>query len=356
MSQPTPSTPTHELPPSKPEQAARAALDPLAVSASGERLLPLHPATLDVTVIVPVTAANAEIADVVAGLGRELEREGRSHEFVLVFDGVRGKAWSDAQALGPRLGDRLRLISFENPFGESVCLSAGFELSRGRVIVTSPQYVQIDPLELSSMLSALDAGADFVTPWRRPRVDALLNRVQSACFNWLIRQIIRMDFHDLNCYFRAIRREVLSEVAIYGDMYRFLPVIAHRQGFRVVEVPVRHLKEWGQSGFFGLGVYVRRFLDVLGVMFLTKFTLKPLRFFGSVGAMCSMLGLAMLSVMFWQKFTGDNEGLWGRPAFLIAIMLLVVGVQIIGFGLVGEIIIYTQARHLREYRIERVYE
>jgi hypothetical protein len=345
-----------ERAPSKPEQAARAALDPLAASASGGHLSPPQPATLDVTVIVPVTSPNAEIQDVVGGLGRELEREGRSHEFVLVFDGVRGKAWADAQSLGAKLGDRLRLISFENPFGESVCLSAGFELSRGRAIVTSPQYVQIDPLELSAMLAALDAGADFVTPWRRPRVDALLNRMQSACFNWLIRQIIRMEFHDLNCYFRAIRREVLSEVAIYGDMYRFLPVIAHRQGFRVVEVPVRHLKEWGQSGFFGLGVYVRRFLDVLGVMFLTKFTLKPLRFFGSVGAVCSLLGGSMLTVMIWQKLTGDNEGLWGRPLFLIAIMLLVVGIQIIGFGLVGEIIIYTQARHLREYRVERVYE
>jgi len=356
VNQPTLPATTHERALPKPDQAARAALDPLAASASGGHLQPLEPPTLDVTVIVPVTSPDAEISEVVAGLGRELAREGRSHEFVLVFDGVRGKAWSDAQALGEKLGDRLRLISFENPFGESVCLSAGFELSRGRTILTSPQYVQIDPLELSSMLAAIDAGADFVTPWRRPRVDALLNRVQSACFNWVIRRIIRMEFHDLNCYFRAIRREVLSEVAIYGDMYRFLPVIAHRQGFRVVEVPVRHLKEWGTSGFFGLGVYVRRFLDVLGVMFLTKFTLKPLRFFGSIGAACSLLGAVMFGYCVWQKLTGDQEGLYGRPVFLISVMLLVLGVQVIGFGLVGEIIIYTQAHHLREYRVERVYE
>lgn len=339
-----------------PDPAVLAALDPLAVAASGEMLAPRPAATLDVTVIVPVTSARAEVHEVVPALAHELERAGKTYEFVLVFDGVRGKAWSAAQALVERYGERVRLVSFENPFGESVALSAGFEICHGRVIVTSPQYVQIDPLELPAMLAALDQGADFVTPWRKPRVDALLNRVQSACFNWLIRQIIRMEFHDLNCYFRAIRREVLSEVAIYGDMYRFLPVIAHRQGFRVVEVPVRHLREWGQSGFFGLGVYVRRFLDVLGVMFLTKFTLKPLRFFGSIGALCSFLGAVMLGYVVWQKLTDANQGLYGRPVFLIAIMLLVVGVQIIGFGLVGEIIIYTQARHLREYRVERVYE
>ncbi len=356
MTEPTLIPGTHERIAPKPELALRAALDPLAVSAAGESLPPRQAATLDVTVIVPVTSALAEIGQVVMALSREFEREGRTFEFILVFDGVRGKAYADAQALVEKRGAQLRLISFESPFGESVCLSAGFEVSKGRVIVTSPQYVQIDPLELSAMFAAIEAGADFVTPWRHPRVDALLNRVQSACFNWLIRQIIQMEFHDLNCYFRVIRREVLSEVAIYGDMYRFLPVIAHRQGFRVVEVPVRHLKEWGQSGFFGFGVYVRRFLDVLGVMFLTKFTLKPLRFFGSVGALCSFLGLAMMTYVIYQKLTDANAGLYGRPVFLIAITLLVLGVQIIGFGLVGEIIIYTQARHLREYRVERVYE
>lgn len=356
MTDPTPHIQARERGAPHPDLAARAALDPVAVAASGEVLIPPQPATLDVTVIVPVTSALAEVDEVVLALSKELEREKRSYEFVLVFDGVRGKAYRDAQALVQKFGDRVRLISFESPFGESVCLSAGFELSRGRVIVTSPQYVQIDPLELPVMLAALEAGADFVTPWRRPRVDALLNRVQSACFNWLIRQIIQMEFHDLNCYFRVIRREVLSEVAIYGDMYRFLPVIAHRQGFRVVEVPVRHLREWGASGFFGLGVYVRRFLDVLGVMFLTKFTLKPLRFFGSVGTLCLLPGLAILAVLFYQRVTGDKEGLWGRPIFLIGITMVVLGVQIIGFGLVGEIIIYTQARHLRAYRVERIYE
>jgi hypothetical protein len=354
ISQPS-SQPAFDGASEKPKQAARAALDPLAVSASGGQLAPLHPATLDVTVLVPVTSPRAEVRDVISALGRELEREGRTHEFVLVFDGVRGKAWSDAQELSAALGERLRMISFENPFGESVCLSAGFELSRGRVVLTSPQYVQIDPLELSSMLAAIDAGADFVTPWRRPRVDALLNRVQSACFNWLIRQIIRMEFHDLNCYFRAIRREVLSEVAVYGDMYRFLPVIAHRKGFRVVEVPVRHLKEWGTAGFYGLGVYVRRFLDVVAVMFLTKFTHRPLRFFGSLGALFEIVGGVILAVLAYQKFAYDS-GLYNRPLFLVGVMVVVLGVQIIGFGLVGEIIIYTQARNLREYRVERIYE
>jgi len=312
-------------------------------------------ATLDVSVIVPVHSPVAEICDVVRALSAELERLGRSYEFLLVFDGVRGKAWSDALGLASAPGSRVRTIGLQQSFGDSVCLSAGFGQARGRVILTSPQYVQIDPHEVAAVLEALEAGADFVTPWRHPRIDPFINRIQSACFNWLMRRVVQMRFHDLNCTFRALRREVLEELVLYGDMYRFLPVIAYRQGFRVVEVKVRHLREWGGAGFFGAAVYARRALDILGMVFLAKFTLRPLRFFGAIGAMLIVPGGILAAIMIMQWLLG-SAGLWGRPMFQIAFMAIILGVQIIGFGLVGEIIIFTQARHLREYRIERIYE
>ena len=314
-----------------------------------------HEVDLEVSIIVPVLTSDAEVRDVVRALGGELDREGRSWECIFVFDGVRGSAWQTAQELGVEYGEKVRTISFTRSFGESVCLSAGHETSRGRFLVTSPQYVQVDPVDLGPMLAALEQGADLVSAWRKPRVDPWLNRMQSACFNWVIRLIIPGRFHDLNCYFRALRREVLDEVAIYGDIYRFLPVIALRHGYRVVEVPARHLKEWGQAGFFGVGVYVRRVLDILGVMFVTRFALKPLRFFGSVGLLFSLLGFVVLAICSYQKFA-EQEGLYNRPAFMLGVMMLVLGVQIIGFGLVGEIIIYTQSRNFREYRIERIYD
>jgi glycosyltransferase involved in cell wall biosynthesis len=310
------------------------------------------PATLDVTLIVPVQTGDAEIIEVVAALGAELDHIGRTWEAILVFDGIRGPAWQRAQELVDRLRDKVRTVAFEKAFGESVCLSAGAEIARGRVLVTSPQYVQIDPVEVGRLLATIEGGADMVIPWRKPRVDPWLNRFQSATFNWLMRRINGGEFHDLNCYFRAFRREVIADIAVYGDMYRFLPLVAQRQGFRVVEVPVRHLKEWGKAGFFGVGVYLRRFLDVVGVVFLTRFTLKPMRFFGSVGLLLSFVGGAMLLWLIYKKVFLDF-GLADSPAFLLAVMLFVLGFQVVGFGLVGEIIIYTQARHLREYRIER---
>lgn len=310
---------------------------------------------LGVSVVVPVTSPEAEVRDVVEALGAELLRENRSWEVIFVFDGVTGRAWEEVQKLRRDYPNKVRSISFKNPFGESVCLSAAVERARGRYLVTSPQYVQVDPVELRTMLAALDDGADFVTPWRSPRIDPLLNRLQSAAFNLVIRQIIRMEFHDLNCYFRAIRREVLEDVAVYGDMYRYLPVIAYRQGYKVVEVKVRHLKEWGGTGFFGLGIYTRRFLDILAVMFLTKFTLKPLRFFGTIGGVFAVAGLGICAHMTIQKFWFDQP-ISGRPLLLLGVLLIVLGVQVLGFGLVGEIIIFSQARNLKEYRIESIYE
>ncbi|MEW6074550.1 MAG: glycosyltransferase [Planctomycetota bacterium] len=310
---------------------------------------------LDVTIVVPVLAEDAEVAQVVEALGSELDHEGRTWECIFVFDGVAGESFERVRAMRGQYGGRVRSISFKNPFGESVCLSAAVEQARGRYLITSPQYVQIDPVELRPMLAALDGGADFVTPWRHPRVDPWLARLQSAAFNFVIRQIIRMNFHDLNCYFRAIRREVLEDVAVYGDMYRFLPVIAFRQGYRVVEVKVRHLKEWGTGGFFGLGIYARRFLDVLAVMFLTKFTLKPLRFFGMIGGAFSLIGAGICTWLAIKKLF-FAVGLSGSPLMLLGVLLIVLGVQILGFGLVGEIIIFSQARNLKEYRIERIYD
>jgi glycosyltransferase involved in cell wall biosynthesis len=312
--------------------------------------------TLDVSLVIPVGTGDARIGEVWKALGTELDRLGKSWELIAVFDGCRGPAWKAASELADQYPDKVTVIAFQQTFGASACLSAALDHSRGRVLVTSPEYVQVDPVELGALLQVIENGADFAAPWRHPRVDALLNRVQSAAFNSVMRRIIKTSFHDLNCYFRAIRREVLEEMALYGDMYRFLPVIAHRQGFNVKEVKVRHLQEWGGVGIFGIGVYMRRFLDIIGVVFLTHFTAKPLRFFGSLGAIFAGSGGLLTLVLFFQWLFTDDHALYSRPIFHVGILFFVLGIQVIGFGLVGEIIIYTQARKMREYRIERIYD
>ncbi|MDG1051199.1 MAG: glycosyltransferase [Planctomycetota bacterium] len=311
----------------------------------------------DVTIVLPVQTQKAEIDNVLRALGSMLEELGYTWECILVFDGLKGALWDHATKLQEETRDQVRTIALHKAFGESVCLSSAFEHARGELILTTPPYVQSDPEGLRAVFESIDDGADFVTTSRSPRVDSKLNQLQSFAFNWIVRKVVGASFHDLNSTLRVIRREVLDQMTIYGNMYRYLPAVAYRQGFRVDEVPVRHLAEWGSSTLFGPGIYLRRALDVLGLMFLARFTHKPLRFFGTLGGTL-MFGGALLSsiaLVEWALRSGDFS-LYKTPFFLVGVLMGVLGAQIVGFGLVGEIIVFTQARNVREYRIERVYE
>ncbi|MCB9883356.1 MAG: glycosyltransferase [Planctomycetes bacterium] len=309
---------------------------------------------VDVSVVIPIEQEVSALGELIAAYEAELDVDGRSREFIFVLDGISGPVKQELLALKEG-GAPLSVVSLGRPFGTSVALTAGVELARGRYIVTSPAYLQIDPVEIRRLVKALDDGADFVTPWRHPRIDPWPNRIQSRLFNFVIRLIIRMPFHDLNCNFRAMRREVLEDISIYGDLYRFLPLMAQRQGFRVEEVQVRHLRERGPSGYFGFGVYVRRFLDILGVTFITQFTTKPLRFFGIVGSLVALIGAIICAYLTFGWFEG-GEALSQRPILILGVALIVLGVHFIGVGLLGEIIIFTQARNLKEYKVERIDE
>lgn len=312
---------------------------------------------VDVTIVFPVQTHKAEIDTVLGALGGALEELGMTWECILVFDGIKGEAWDHATELQARTRDQVRTIALHKPFGESVCLSSAFEHSHGGIIMTTPPYVQVDPAGLQEMFRAIDDGADFVTTWRDSRVDSRLNRLQSAAFNWVVRKVVGATFHDMNSTLRVMRRDVLEQMAIYGNIYRYLPAVAYRQGFRVDEVKVRHLSEWGGAGIFGAGLYVRRALDLLGLMFLTRFTHKPLRFFGTLGGALMLLGGFLAGTQFFMALMSDMPfGLYQRSPFIVGVLLVVLGAQIVGFGLVGEIIVFTQARNVREYRIERIYE
>ena len=313
-------------------------------------------AAVDISVVVPVVRAESRLREVVEGLGEHLTRRGQSYEFILVFDGVSGGALAEAEELVGEDPERIRCIRFQQPFGESACLAKALEIAVGEVLVTSPDYLQIEPEDIGLLLDELDAGCDLAAPVRDPRVDAFLNRVQSWAFNLVMRRVLRAPMHDLNCCFRAMRREVLEDVTLYGDVYRFLPAIVHRTGFRVKEVNVRHRAEFGGVGLFGVGVYVRRFIDLIGVAFLSRYTLRPLRFFGAVGGVLALVGGTVTTGLIVQRLIIPDTVLYQRPLFLLGLLFFVLGVQVIGFGLVGEIIIYTQARNLREYRIEKIYE
>ncbi|MEC7231652.1 MAG: glycosyltransferase [Planctomycetota bacterium] len=334
--------------------------DPILHSERDPGATPARPglvSDVDVTIVFPVQTHKAELENVIGALGGALTELGLTWECILVFDGIKGTLWERALELQRETRDQVRTIALHKPFGASVCLSSAFEHALGGLILTTPPYVQSDPVDLKKLFAAIDDGADFVTTWRSSRVDSKLNRVQSGAFNWVVRKVVGASFHDMNSTLRVMRREVLEQLTIYGSIYRYLPAVAYRQGFRVDEVPVRHLVEWGGAGIFGAGLYLRRALDLLGLMFLARFTHKPLRFFGALGGSLMLLGGLMAGTQFAMWLSSDMAfGLYQRSPFIVGVLLGVLGAQIVGFGLVGEIIVFTQAKNVREYRIERIYE
>lgn len=314
----------------------------------------------DLTVVVPVHDEAVEFEAIIEQFGREFAKRGLTYEFVFVLDGTPDSLFEDLAARRPH-GISVRLIKFNQPFGESIALAAGFKIARGRAVLTLPQYIQIDPVDVNKLLDALDSGADVVTCWRLPRLDPWLNRVQSSIFNSVMRLLTRTRVHDLNCMVRAMVRRVFEDVSVQGDMYRFLPVLAFRAGYDVAEVKVRHLKEEGRGkllgSLFGGGVYLRRILDIAALIFLTRFTRKPLRFFGLAGGAIFGVGMLTCLVLLIEFIGGgDDPGtrLKNRAWLIFGALMIVLGVQTFFIGLVAEIVIFTQARHLKDYKIGRV--
>jgi FemAB-related protein (PEP-CTERM system-associated) len=303
-----------------------------------------------VSVVVAIAGPEGQPREVIDAFGKALVAGGYGCEFVVVLDGPGTRFEAALRELAARWP--LRIVQLEGGgLGESIALSAGVAKANGELVVNVPPYLQIEPEDVLKVVKALEAGADCVATWRHSRIDPWLNQLQSRFFNAVLRLIMNMPFHDLNSGTRGFRRQVLEEVAVYGELYRFLPVLARRQGFRVVEVRVRHREEKGRAGFYGLGVYVRRLLDILAITFLTRFTQRPLRFFGYVGFAAALLGLLLAAWPLYQKlFEGASLG--ERPLFVVGAILAAFGVQLIGFGLIGEIIIFTQAPNLRDFKVE----
>jgi glycosyltransferase involved in cell wall biosynthesis len=304
-----------------------------------------------VSVVVPVVERADDLMALYRSFAGELDRRGEEHEFLFVFDGGFAPP-ADLLALS-RERESVRLLSFARKFGETAALRLGIERSRGDVILTLPAYFQVQAEGVGRLLDALQDGADMVVASRSPRVDSWLNRLQSRAFHSMVGGLSDRRFHDMACGVRLIRRPVAEALPLYGDLHRFLPALALREGYRVDEVPVPQHANDAHIRVYGPGVYLRRLLDIAAFFFLAKFTEKPLRFFGLVGSVFFGLGALTSLVLLVERLTG--QGIADRPLLLLAVLLIALGVQLIGLGLVGEIIVHLRSPHRRAYRVrERV--
>jgi hypothetical protein len=244
----------------------------------------------------------------------------------------------------------VRVIQTPTAVGETTLLRVGLGESRGRMILTLPAYRQVDAAAIPALVARLAAGADLVVAHRWPRQhDSLVNRVQNRALHIMIGQLGGTRMHDAACGVRVMRRELLEEIPLYGDFARFLPLLALHSGYRVEELASAQHRLNQRARVYGPGVYVRRLMDVLGLFFLLRFTDKPLRFFGLVGASLSGVGALLLLLLFAERVTGSPIS--QRPLLLLGVLFLTLGMQAIALGLIGEIVVHFNASRRPGYRL-----
>jgi glycosyltransferase involved in cell wall biosynthesis len=304
-----------------------------------------------VSVIVPVVEGVDDLTELYRSFSAALTARGHEHEFVFVFDG--GFVPPPELAALSRERPDLTLLRFARTFGETAALRLGIDRSRGDLLLTLPAYFQVQPEGVGALLDALTDQTDVVVASRSPRIDSWLNRLQSVAFNRMISGVTDRQFHDSACGVRLLRRAAAEGLPLYGDLHRFIPALALREGYQVVEVAVPQHPSNARTRVYGPATYARRLLDIAAFFFLAKFTEKPLRFFGLVGSLFFAAGTVTSLVLLVNRLEG--QAIANRPLLLLAVLCLALGVQLMGLGLVGEIIVHLRAPHRRAYRVrERV--
>jgi len=310
-----------------------------------------NPSVPSISVIVPVCARRSELRALHAQYKAGMETIGLPFEFIFVLDGDRPDASRTLEDL-LREGEELTIINLTRSFGEAAALMAGFERASGSVIVTLPAYHQIDAQDIPNLVAALSS-SDMAVGYRSPRYGNWLDRMRRSAFHGVVNFVTGSRLRDIGCGARAMRRQVFEEMDLYGDHHRFMAILAARLGFRISEVALRQSPQDRLERMYRPREYVRHMLDLFSIFFLVRFTKRPLRFFGMLGVATFGIGAVVIAVLSAQRLFFD-EKLADRPALLLAALLVVLGMQVFALGLLGELIIFTHARGMKDYRVQEV--
>ncbi len=296
--------------------------------------------SIEVSIVIPVMNEEESVGLLIEKIIDVMNRMDLSYEIVAVDDGSTDRTFEILHEIAEK-EPCLKVIRFRKNFGQTAAMSAGFSYAKGNVIITLDADLQNDPEDIPLLLKKVDEGYDIVSGWRKDRKDPWLSRkLPSFIANWIISKVTGVRLHDYGCTLKAYKADIIKEVRLYGELHRFIPALARGVGASVVEVPVRHHpRRFGKSKY-SIFRTVRVILDLLTVKFLLSYSSKPNQFFGLMGISFSTFGTVYIAYLIFERIAYGIP-LSNKPSLLISVMLLIVGVQFLGIGLLGEIMIRT---------------
>jgi glycosyltransferase involved in cell wall biosynthesis len=301
--------------------------------------LELHPILPDISVVIPLYNEEESLTELSVWIDRVMKAHDFSYEIIFVDDGSQDRSWHVIQSI-QKDNSNVQGIRFRRNYGKSAGLNVGFESARGKVVITMDADLQDSPDEIPALYEMIvQEGFDLVSGWKKKRYDPLSKTIPTKLYNYVTSRMSGVKLHDMNCGLKAYRLDVVKNIEVYGEMHRYIPVIAKWAGFNRIgeKVVVHRPRKYGVTKF-GLSRFIYGPLDLLSIMFMGKFGKRPMHFFGVLGSVIMFAGLLILAWLSFSKLFWQTIGIANRPAFYLGILMVIVGVQLFIAGFLGELI------------------
>ncbi len=311
---------------------------------------------MDVSVIIPVYNEEESLGPLVEWIEAELDDKSISYELVFIDDGSTDSSWQVLKKLSEENDIEIKATKFRRNYGKSAALSEGFKLAQGNVIITMDADLQDSPEEILPLYKMIkDEGYDLVSGWKKKRHDPISKTLPSKLFNAVARYVSKIPLHDFNCGLKAYKKEVVKDINVYGDMHRWMPVLAKWQGYsKIGEKVVTHqARKYGVSKF-GARRLISGFLDLLSIFFVGKFNKRPMHFFGTLGIISISIGLFILVYLTIMKLVYNVSGIQDRPLFFFGILIFIIGTQLFLTGFLSELIIASRSKSYTYNILDRI--
>lgn len=312
-----------------------------------------HPPRRAISIVIPLYNEQPNLEELKERLDAVMPTVAEDYELLFVDDGSRDGSYGTLRQLHEQDPEHVRILRFRRNFGKSAALAAGFDNTRYPIVFTMDADLQDLPEEIPKMVERLERGADLVSAWRINRDDPISKTLPSKIYNFVTRLTTGVRLHDFNCGFKCYRRSVLDELQVYGERHRYIPVLASYRGFRIVEIPVQHAPRKRGKSKFGYERYFGGFFSLLTVILLTRYTNKPLHFFGFVGVVSFSAGF-LIDLYLTLLWAFRHRPLSDRPILMLGTMLIIIGVQFLFFGLLAEMIAFSWRRDNDYSIVERI--